>query len=154
MMFSCVTKMGYWKPGTNFDTVIDLEEYSALSPEQQEEYVKVEYRELDQKYVTDASAGLTVTGNVYEDVRPLIPEPLATGGTLILGMAATALTLLSRKKVVTRLLETAQGVQDFMDGKEESLTVSLESAQSDDTKNLIKVMKVNGKIRVNPKKGS
>ena len=146
LLSSCITETGWWKPGTDFDEAITSEEFIELPSEEQKEFVGVEWKAFSPPAITTIEEGAATTEAVYEIIRPMIPEPLATGGTLALGAIATLLTYLSRKKIVTKLIETGQGVQDYRDGKQKSLTVSLEAAQSDETKKYIAGLKSAGKI--------
>ena len=146
LLSSCITETGWWKPGTDFDEAITSEEFVELTPEEQKEFVGVKWKAFDPTAVTKIEEGTATAEAVYEIIRPMIPEPLATGGTLALGAIATLLTYLSRKKIVTKLIETGQGIQDYKDGKQETLSASLDAAQSNDTKKYIKGLKANGVI--------
>jgi len=143
----CLSKTGYWKPGTDFDTIISEDDYAALPADQQAEMVQVTYRELDQKYVEGTETILDTGSGVYKVIKPVIPEPFATGGSILLGLATTLTALLARKKVVTQLVETAQGIQNVIDGKEESLGTSLSKAQSTSTKVAITNLKTSGIVK-------
>ena len=155
----CQKQQGYWIPGTDPDaTIISPEDYAQLPEQEQTKYVAVEYRQMDEKVVSGVEAGLNTANIVYEDIRPLLPEPLATGGTLILGLLGTVFSLLSRKKVVTKLIETAKGIQAYRNGEIEDLDTALSKAQSSDTKIYISKLKIEGTVEkdktVNVESGS
>ena len=145
---SCVTRTGYWIPGTDFDTTITPEQYLELPTEEQKKHVEIEYRMFDPAAITKVEQGAVTAEGVFEVVRPMVPEPLATGGSLILGAITSLLVYASRKKVVTKLIETAQGIQNYKDGKATSLSTALEATQGDATKKTIARMKADGAIVV------
>jgi hypothetical protein len=96
----CSTQGGWYDEDTG--VVLTEEEYATLTPAQRVSYEPIIYEQIKPSIEQPISAGLNTVNEGIKIVKPLIPEPFATGAVFLLGFLTTVWQLVSKKKIITR----------------------------------------------------
>lgn len=121
---SCTTQDGYQNEKTG--QILSTEEFGQLTSEQKIDFFAVKYKELNPVISGKIDTGLTTTGGVVQVIRPLIPEPYATGVVSVLAIAGTLWGIVKNKKTTGILNQVKLGAQITADSVDKVIKPSIE----------------------------
>jgi len=107
VMAGCAGEQGYYDPGA--DTLIMPEQYEALPPAQQADYLEVEVERIDPAVADKVDTGMAMGETAITLVRPYLPEPWGTGVVALLGVLATVWSALKASRVTGVLSRVKRG---------------------------------------------
>jgi len=105
----CQTEQAYQKPETQ--QIVSVEDYAVMTPEEQGGYRLITVESVKPEIIAKAETGLGAATGAYTVVKPLVPEPFATGGALFLTALSIVLGFLKNKKTQGVLDKVSLGAQ-------------------------------------------